>query len=822
MFLKKYSKIILFFSAIIFTASAFSQKENKSTTEDFLDNNPYLHGLKVEKFFLHTNKSTYYAGEKVWFKAYVVNDADNKPSLETTNLHINLYNTKKELISNQLFLVKDGTTHGEIELQKELSSGKYYIELTTQLNQNFDNNASITSIEVLNLTNNSVDTQLTDNASQSETIAVEKESLDIQFFPDSSDLLEDAINSISFTATANSNSIKITGDIIDNTTNIVVAKLETNNFGMGSFKLYYRPERTYSAKINYNNEVKTIQLPKASSIGILIEENTGLKNDTSIGFTIKTNINTLSTNNRKTLFAVLHRNGFTKTVVPIPLNRKSLNYSFNILKSNLFDGVNIITVFNNTNEPISEYTFFNQIKEKEFLDVTKLYKEKDSITLGFNIKNGLKNANISISILPTNTKMYHKQSSILTSFLLAPYLEKVHVNLNEYFESSNAEDDIDFLLKISAKKNSLSYKKNIREVLLPENGLIIKGNVSSNVKDLTNYKVLLSSEENNILLIDSIGTSNSFSFNNLILKHPSNYKLALLDQQGKIIKTGFRITHEKLQYKPNQLLEKEAVLLNKVNSTKKNEDFDIFDSSPPLLIDDSTLLDVVNVKGKNKNSYQEKEEKLKKLGIKKSVLENGFAQLHIIEKDKEAYSIADYLNRIPGIKVLMNNPPRFSIINSRGKSSLLGNAPMQILVDGIISDTEYLESMRASDFSAISVNLSGAGAGARGQGGFINLYTKNGKYSEYKSTVNKDIKISETEFGFSIGSNYEKSQLIFSDKLSKELYSTIDWFPNFNINTNSTNKIKFNTEGFEDVKVIINGMDTDGNLIFKIAEFSSK
>ena len=82
MTLKNYSKTLLFFCAIIFTINSFSQKEINSTTEGFITTNNYLHDLQLEKFFLHTNKTTYYAGEKVWFKAYVVNDTDNKRHLK--------------------------------------------------------------------------------------------------------------------------------------------------------------------------------------------------------------------------------------------------------------------------------------------------------------------------------------------------------------------------------------------------------------------------------------------------------------------------------------------------------------------------------------------------------------------------------------------------------------------------------------------------------------------------------------------------------------------------------------------------------------------
>lgn len=808
------------FIGIIFTPFSYSQQKSSSIANDFLSQNNYLHELQLEKFFLHTNKTTYYSGEKIWFKAYIVSDTDNKPSLQTTNLHVNFYTTDKKLISNHLFLVENGTARGEIELSKELQSGKYYIELTTQWNQNFKNNASISSVEVINLTQKN--TFSTSNV-ESEKLQVSKakDSLDIQFYPNSTILLEGIENFISFAINYNSNPIDISGDIIDNETGVIVAKLKSNQFGMGDFKLYCRPKRTYTAVLNYNGIKNKFAIPKGQTTGFNILKSKTQAIESKLNFIVKTNQKTISSKTNDILFAVLHRNGYAKSIIPIKLKKESVNYSFNLLKSELFKGVNTITIFNKSNEPISEYSFFNHTKEKDLLEVTKFDEEKDSLTLNFNLNNSSLKSNLSVSLLPTNTKMYSNQSSIVSSFLFAPYLEKAHLNLTDFFDSNYVEKNIDLLVKTSVRKNTFLYKKESKGIILHENGMLIKGNVSSNIKDLTNYKVLLSSEENNILLIDSIGASNSFSFSNLLLKHPSKYKLALLNHQGKIIKTGFRISHKLIQYNPNQLLQKGLITLTKISDSEKTETSMRFDSSPPLLLDDSTLLDVVTIKGHNKNKYKSKEEKLEELGIKHGVLENSFSQLHTIDEGEFAFSIAEYLQRIPGIIVVMNYPPAFSIINKRGKGSILGNAPMKIFIDGLASDTTFLEGKRVSDFKAISVNLSGAGLGIIGQGGFVNFYTKNGRLSKYKTVTNKDIYISETEFGFGNPTNYENSKMIYANKLSKEYYGTIGWFPNFIVKPNTDNLLRFYKDGHENIKAIINGMDTEGNLIFKIIDFKS-
>ncbi len=809
-------KIILSLICILFAVSFYAQKKTNSITKDFLSQNRYIHNLQIEKFFLHTNKTTYYSGEKVWFKAYIVNDRDNKPSLETTNLHVNFYNTQKILVSNQLFLVENGTTHGEIELPIELDSGTYYIELTTQWNQNFGNNASITSIEVLNANQKEKAIASTYSSENVDVKISERKSVpfDIQFFPESNVLLENIENKVAFTAKNNSNAVSVSGDIIDDKTGIIVAKIESNLFGMGNFELYCRPNRTYTAFVNYNGIQKEFAIQKAQLNGIIITKNKHQTDSDSIDFTLKTNENTIKTGASDYVYAVLHRNGNQNVVIPIQLKKKYINYSFNIFKSHLFKGVNTITLFSKTNKPIASYSFYNNDTKNIDLEVTSIAEDEDSLTLNFDLINATTNTNVSISLLPKETKLYFNQSSIETAFMIAPYLENAHLNLMKILGSDS--QNIDLLIQTSIKKNTLPYKKPIspkNKIILAENGISIRGNVSSNVKDLTNYRVMLSSKENEILLVESIGDSNKFAFNNLIIKDSTSYKLALLDPQGEILKTGFRLKNELIAYKPNQNLVKPTEVYE---AQKENEYTDVDYSFQPVF-DNLTVLDEVKL-----TRQENRKNELLELGINPSILDSGFSQLHVIPENHSAIFIFDYLQWLPGIDVYGDPHLGFSIYNKRGPSSIQKSSPMAVFIDGIhTSGTEILLSRLATDFIAVNINASGAGAGIYGQGGVISFYTKTGSYGDNSDFINSDIIVSETDFGFSIASNTYEDNLMFANELSRKYYSTIGWIPDFNITPYTANHLKISKNGFDNIKVIINGINTDGDLIFKIVDIKS-
>jgi hypothetical protein len=90
--MRKLQILILFLLSSIFVQSQNSV-DNKS---ELIINSSFFHNFKIEKYFIHTNKTTYFAGEKVWFKTYVVENGSNLPFIEATNIHLNLYNADLE------------------------------------------------------------------------------------------------------------------------------------------------------------------------------------------------------------------------------------------------------------------------------------------------------------------------------------------------------------------------------------------------------------------------------------------------------------------------------------------------------------------------------------------------------------------------------------------------------------------------------------------------------------------------------------------------------------------------------------------------------
>jgi hypothetical protein len=76
---------------------------------------------------------------------------------------------------------------------------------------------------------------------------------------------------------------------------------------------------------------------------------------------------------------------------------------------------------------------------------------------------------------------------------------------------------------------------------------------------------------------------------------------------------------------------------------------------------------------------------------------------------------------------------------------------------------------------------------------------------------------SETEFGFSTPTEtFINSEVYYPNQSSEELYSTIDWIPNFYLNSKTPNYLTVSTKKHQNLKLFINGMNANGQLVYKV------
>jgi len=342
--MRYFSLIFIFF----FTQTVLSQgKSNYSSLSSF-DENQYFHNYNIENFYLHTNKNLYFTEENIFFKAYIVNEVSNKPNLETTNLHVNLYDFNNQLVLSHLFFVEKGKAFGSIELPKDLKSGKYTLQLDTQWNRNFKKGSNF-SIVIQNLSNPVTTFKTT-------------ESIDtpVTFFPEGGNIIKGIKNTIYFKVKTNNN-LDIIGKIIDTKTNEEISKIYKVNDSYAKSSFIYNSN--YIALLNINGKEQKIILPTANKTGFVIQKaNTNARN--SIAFHITTNLETIKNKKNKSIYAVLHKKGIKSRMAKFTLSEKTLNYNLHFPKSDIYEGYNTVTVFDSKNTILTERPFYYKNEKK--------------------------------------------------------------------------------------------------------------------------------------------------------------------------------------------------------------------------------------------------------------------------------------------------------------------------------------------------------------------------------------------------------------------------------------------------------------------------
>lgn len=775
----------------------FSQSENQYS-ETVFENKDYFHEFQQEKFFLHTNKTTYFTGETIWWKAYVVSDFSDKPITNTTNLYVNFYDANKKLISQQLFYCENGKAYGEIELPSTLDTGEYYINLATQWNKNFKNKYTVPIYIINSKTSNPLDEDLKVNI---------VDAIDIAFYPESGSLLNNTTNTIYLTLQNNDvflaeQAVAIT----DNTTNKAIANIKTNKLGHAKFNLLYQASNNYTATVKYEDSTYTKQLPKTLNSGVLIHKKENLNTKTSQDFTIEFSKEMLAQYHESTIFATVHRNQKLLYILPFKVNKKHKKYVIPIETENLFNGFNTITLFNEKNQPISERPFYAETKRNIEIETTQMETTKDSITIDFQLKNSYTNTNLSISVLPKETKLNENASRIIEAFLLEPYLEKNVHTLTELFNA-----DLDMLLQTQAKQTVKHNFNNTPPIYPQTRGLSIKGRINTEVQK--SYKVLLTSTENEIIEVAEIKPDKSFVFSNLIMRDSSNYKLAVLNEKGVIVKAGIYVYKQIENYKPDSLLVyNKNQLLTIREKIKEDTYIDFVDTK------DSEILDEVLLLGKKRQDIQEEE----LYPNRPNQLGNGFTkQLQFDEIDESTHTVIQYLNRQPGI-IATEGLGASVVITRAAYDSFYDSTQALILLNGIPTEADTIAFIPLSEIESLTVNASGAGYGMRGSNGVVSVVLKTG-YENYKTKPNLNFYSSTTDFGF-IPSRpvFEASQLIFNSSATRQFYETLDWIPNFNVLPNKSNTLKIYKGEHENIKLFINGMNNDGQLFCKVVDLPIK
>jgi hypothetical protein len=220
----------------------------------------YAERYLQEKVYLHYDKSSYYAGETVWFKAYLL--AGLYPSDESKTLYVDWVGDNGTVLWHSVSPLVDAATNGQFEIPSDYNGSFIHVRAYTKWMLNFDT-AFIYSKDLR---------LLTKTAASNKPVARPAIVASLQFFPEGGDAVTGVSNRVAFKATDQwGRPVRIRGVVQDGKGQLVDS-LRTIHDGMGSFMYVPQENNSYTAK--WKDEKggdHTTALPAARNSGVSMQ-----------------------------------------------------------------------------------------------------------------------------------------------------------------------------------------------------------------------------------------------------------------------------------------------------------------------------------------------------------------------------------------------------------------------------------------------------------------------------------------------------------------------------------------------------------------------
>jgi hypothetical protein len=104
-----------------------------------------------ETVHLHTDRSSYYVSDKIWFKAYL--NYSSFATIDTTSkvLNVELYDQDRKNIIQQKLEINEGYAYGQVQIPSNAPTGTYTLRAYTNYMLNFEKNMTEMALPVLAL-----------------------------------------------------------------------------------------------------------------------------------------------------------------------------------------------------------------------------------------------------------------------------------------------------------------------------------------------------------------------------------------------------------------------------------------------------------------------------------------------------------------------------------------------------------------------------------------------------------------------------------------------------------------------------------------------
>ncbi len=672
-----------------------------------------------QKVYLHTDKSSYNSGDKIWIKAYLINGMNHHPDTLSTNLYVELTGPTLSRVEIKRFQMFRGFGMGDIVLSDTLAEGLYQLRAYTSWMKNFGEEFFFT--KNFPLTNPLYSRRISPKqarANQKELDNRDKlaADIDIQFMPEGGELVEGLENTVAFKAINSlGRGVDVSGQIVDEKGN-KVTQFSSSLKGIGRFMLTPNTGKHYFAEVKGGDLNVRKGLPTALKTGLVMHAEVNPQN-----ITVSLRSNKPYSNDRTANEVILVGQTGGRIYYHDILMLEMGMVETTIKRSLFPSGVIHLTTFSGRGLPLAERLIYNNRNDRMRISLNASDSVTDQGTktlVSLSVRDQSNKpllANLSLAMtrekgtqLPVNQDnivSYLLLSSELTGFIEDPYFYFMDKSPSTQLALDNLMltqgwRRFDWTRILQGEYPEIAHHE--------ERGIAIYGKITREFFNipLKNSKVQLSIMS---------------SFNDVFTQHTTEKGFFLFDNMVYYDTVSVKIEAWRQNGRRNLIIvvpedEKEAV-------TRFQGDYTLITQS------DRDPKAYRSVKyAESQEAYEREQERLE---------EESKEQLHglYLEPDQVLRSndfpkgntnVIDVIKgRVPGVNIYGDQ------VIIRGPNTIMGETQPLFLIDGMPTrDIEAVKAIPIEDVDRIEI-LKGPNTaiyGMRGANGIIAIYTKRGHY----------------------------------------------------------------------------------------------
>lgn len=380
----------------------------------------YQSNTLQEKIYVHIDRTSYLAGELLWFKIYYVDASFYLPLNVSKVAYVEILDKNNEPVIQEKVELKNGKGEGSLFIPAVLGSGNYVLRAYTNWMKNFS--PEFYFHQPVLIINTFVKTEI-------ESSSKSGPAFNARFFPEGGHLVSGVKAKIAFQVTSPDGVGIPCKGYVRNSSDSIVAEFQPLKFGIGHFYMTALAEEKYRISIEDENGNKNdFPFPEVKSLGYAMAV-------TETPDHIEIDVTARSANSPLVFLFAHSKQQVTKAEGKILTNDRT---RFIISKDELREGITNLTLFNSELEPICERLFFKLPQKKLEFNIQserKGYNPKNLVKLNLTTNH---NSDISISVYRTDSIPSPQRNNIYEYLWLSSDLKGTVESPHYYFNSTDS------------------------------------------------------------------------------------------------------------------------------------------------------------------------------------------------------------------------------------------------------------------------------------------------------------------------------------------------------------------------------------------------